>query len=194
MHIVKLATELIKSNNPELYQKSKSDFEKIDKAIIRMAFQVDNVLDYLHPKPLNVIIGSTFEIVDSSLGKITIPDDVIIKKTGKNIEFQCDAYKIEIVLVNLVSNAIQAMNGKGIISIHCDDDENQIKISVSDSGSGIPSDKLEKIFDPLFTTRLIGTGLGLTSCKLIVEQHGGTINVETESGNGTSFIISLPKK
>ena len=93
-------------------------------------------------------------------------------------------------------NAIQAMGKKkGKIFINITEETRDIVlIKVKDEGPGIPKKLLPKIFDPLFTTRQIGTGLGLPSCKITIENHGGTIDVVSSKGRGTTFLIRLPKK
>jgi len=90
-------------------------------------------------------------------------------------------------------NAVQAMNGIGNIHVRTKNEEKAIIIEIEDTGPGIPQDILSKIFEPLFTTRQIGTGLGLVSCKSIIEKHGGVITVKTRINKGTTFIIELPK-
>jgi two-component system sensor histidine kinase HydH len=82
------------------------------------------------------------------------------------------------------------MNNKGEINVRLLDKDEYIIIEIEDSGSGIPEENLEKIFDPLFTTKQTGTGLGLVTCKNIIEQHGGTISVTSPP---TIFTIKLPK-
>ena len=82
------------------------------------------------------------------------------------------------------------MNGKGIIRVKQIEEKNQTIIKIIDDGPGIPKKDLSKIFTPLFTTKQRGTGLGLFSCKVIVEQHGGTIEA---SNDPTTFTIKLPK-
>ncbi|MDE1819204.1 MAG: HAMP domain-containing histidine kinase, partial [Thaumarchaeota archaeon] len=72
--------------------------------------------------------------------------------------------------------------------------KNFATIEIEDTGPGIPQNLLTKIFDPLFTTRQIGTGLGLASCKNIVEKHGGHIDIKTKVDHGTTFIINIPKQ
>jgi signal transduction histidine kinase len=102
---------------------------------------------------------------------------------------------MEIVIVNLLMNAIQAIGEQnGTIKIRIREEESHVLLSVSDSGSGIPDDILGKIFDPLFTTKQIGTGLGMSSCKSIVEYHGGLIEVSSTVGKGTTFVLMMPKK
>ena len=84
------------------------------------------------------------------------------------------------------------MDNVGQIQIRIQDNNKQVLIEVEDSGSGIPADVLPRIFEPLFTTKSTGTGLGLLSCRNIVEQHQGTISVQSIVGKGTIFKISLP--
>jgi signal transduction histidine kinase len=69
-----------------------------------------------------------------------------------------------------------------------------MEITVSDTGKGIPKDKIKYVFDPLFTSKIYGPGLGLTFVKKIIQEHKGTISVESESGKGTTFTIRLPLK
>ena len=83
---------------------------------------------------------------------------------------------------------------KGTITVRFSKGESHTIIRISDDGSGIPQDKIDKIFDPLFTTRQIGTGLGLPSCKNVVERHGGQITVTSKKGLGTTFTILLANK
>jgi two-component system NtrC family sensor kinase len=106
-----------------------------------------------------------------------------------------DAGNLRQLLMNLLLNAIYFTPEGGSIRITTDRDENDgIRMFVTDTGPGIPPDRIGKVFDPFFTTKPVGegTGLGLTICHRIVEEHGGTIDVESEPGKGTSFIIRLP--
>ena len=85
---------------------------------------------------------------------------------------------------------MQYQGKKGEISVSIIDDEDSVHIQVADSGPGIPDNIISGIFEPLFTTKQTGTGLGLASCKTIVEQHGGTLTVKN---NPTTFTVKLPK-
>jgi len=91
-------------------------------------------------------------------------------------------------------NAMEAMSGEGTISVSVEEEEEVVKIRVSDSGKGMPAETVEKIFEPFYTTKDKGTGLGLAIVFNIVQKHNGHIEVESEAGRGTSFIITLPKK
>jgi signal transduction histidine kinase len=103
-----------------------------------------------------------------------------------------DPQQIQQVLTNLVSNAYQAMlnGGKLTISTHADGDS--AVISVSDNGVGIPAENLDKLFEPLFTTKPKGIGLGLVVSRNLVEANGGFLTVESTRGVGSNFIITLP--
>jgi signal transduction histidine kinase len=116
-----------------------------------------------------------------------------------------DSVQLEQVLLNLLINARQALLQEGqprggSITIRADlTDEGRVKLSISDTGPGIPMENLERIFEPFFTTKTNpkrgehrGSGLGLHICRQIVEQHGGQISVQSTLGNGTTFEIELP--
>ncbi|PKL77954.1 MAG: hybrid sensor histidine kinase/response regulator [Ignavibacteriae bacterium HGW-Ignavibacteriae-4] len=99
------------------------------------------------------------------------------------------------VWVNLLNNALQSMEYKGTLTITVTDDNKNVIVSIKDTGTGIPISIREEIFQPFFTTKDIGegTGLGLDIVKKIIDQHKGTIELESEIGIGTTFIITLPK-
>lgn len=193
LSVIKGSLEIMHIKNPELYEKSHDDFDRINKSMIRIMHQVDNVLDFVKPKQLRLEKMKICRIIENSLLKLNIPDGIKITFTKLDYELICDEEKLEIVFVNLISNAIQAINDKGKIDIRVFDNGQNIVIEIEDSGHGIPEYIVPRIFEPLFTTRQIGTGLGLPSCKTIVEQHGGKISVKTMLEKGTTFIIELPK-
>jgi signal transduction histidine kinase len=108
---------------------------------------------------------------------------------------QADSDQMNQVLINLIMNAIQAMPEGGTLGIELGQQSDMVKLTVSDTGHGIPKDLVIKIFDPFFTTKEFGkgTGLGLTVVKGIIEEHQGTITVESQENKGTTFTISLPR-
>ncbi len=105
-----------------------------------------------------------------------------------------DKDQIEQALINLILNAIAATDagGKVTVSTSFVAEAESVELAVSDSGKGIPEEDMGKIFDPFFTTRESGTGLGLAITHGIIEQHGGTIKVDSKLGQGTTFTIRLP--
>jgi two-component system NtrC family sensor kinase len=107
-----------------------------------------------------------------------------------------DSAQLQQVFLNIIDNAIDAIGKDGNIHIRtmAVHDPNEVIITIKDSGPGIPREKLDKIFDPFFTTKKVGegTGLGLTISFSIIQKLGGQIKVESEEGQGATFIISLP--
>ncbi len=111
-------------------------------------------------------------------------------------ELRARRVEIDQALINIISNAVDAMGGQGQLTLRtlCEDDS--LTVLVSDTGSGIPKSLLGRIFDPFFTTKETGkgTGLGLSIVHRIITKHGGTIRVETEEGKGTTFVMRFPLK
>lgn len=192
LSVIKNTVDLMKIRNP-VDEKTKADLLRLDRAVMRMAHQVDEVLDYVSPKPLNIQSHSVRDILINTLERISNPPGVSIELSQNDVQLKCDYEKLEAVFVNLITNAIQAMNNIGQIYLRIKEESENVVVEVEDTGPGIPDDVLPKIFDPLFTTRQVGTGLGLVSCKAIVEKHNGTIDIHTRVGKGTIFIIRLPK-
>ncbi|MDH4237200.1 MAG: PAS domain S-box protein [Nitrospira sp.] len=108
---------------------------------------------------------------------------------------QADADQMRQVIINLIMNALHAMGGGGTLRVGLEPEQDRVKLTVVDTGHGIPKDALQKIFEPFFTTKEFGkgTGLGLTVVKGIIEEHQGTITVDSEEGGGTRFTVLLPK-
>jgi signal transduction histidine kinase len=103
-----------------------------------------------------------------------------------------DAAQIRQVLLNLIQNAVVALEGEGTVTVKTRAAGDHFEVFISDTGRGIPEEVREKIFAPFFTTRSAGTGLGLAIAKKIVEDHNGTITFESKPGEGTTFIVRLP--
>lgn len=122
----------------------------------------------------------------------------IVKEMDESLpQIQCFPGQLNQVFVNLINNAIDAIDENGVITIKTLNlDDQSIEIRISDNGSGMPEDIKDKIFDPFFTTKEIGkgTGLGLSISHGIIEKHQGKIRVESKMGVGTTFVINLPKK
>lgn len=193
LSIIKITMQLIESQEDPALLKYSDHFSKIHKSIKRMTHQVEEVLEYVRPQPLNLRINSLLSVISNSIDRFADYPNVKMTLPKNDVKIKCDAEKLEIVFLNLILNAIQAMENKGRVTIKMMEKINHVLVKVSDTGPGIPNELLPKIFDPLFTTRQIGTGLGLPSCQSIIEKHNGTISVKTKIRKGTTFLIILPK-
>ena len=120
----------------------------------------------------------------------------IIKNFGELPSVECNIAELKHVFVNLLINAAHSIEDKGQIIIDTFSLNGNVIIRISDNGSGIPPEIIDKIFDPFFTTKSMdkGKGLGLWVCMLIIKKHNGTLNVKSELGKGTIFEINLPLK
>ena len=107
--------------------------------------------------------------------------------------FVLDPDRLTQALLNLYINAIQAMSAGGLLSVSASETAAGLELSVSDSGSGIAREALRKIFDPYYTSKNTGTGLGLAVVQKVVEAHGGTVRVQSEPGRGAHFTLILPR-
>lgn len=163
---------------------------RIQRSIERMQHQIDNVMDFVRVRKLNLSKISLHTLIEDSINSLSIPNGITIKKPIENPNIVCDAEQFLIVFNNIIFNAIQKLENYGSITIIYNQDDSNNIIKILDSGESIPDEIMSKIFEPLFTTKYQGTGLGLASCKQIIDQHMGTIKVEN---NPTTFIVTIPK-
>jgi signal transduction histidine kinase len=130
------------------------------------------------------------------------PNIDVVTELGDAVpDIEIDGPQIRQVFYNLILNAVQAMDKGGDLMVSTrvreagsKEQGGFIEVSIADTGPGIPEKNLEKIFEPLFSTKVKGTGLGLSVCASLVEGHGGKIEVESEKNKGTVFRVALPIK
>ena len=155
---------------------------------------IRDILDFTRNRALNLAPHNVDEMVEKAIERIQFPANVLLSKDLQlgAVEVPLDEDEIRQVLVNLMENACQAMTSGGSLTVGTKAQGEQVEIIIGDSGCGIPQEHLNKIFAPFFTTKSRGTGLGLAIVKQIVEQHDGTIIVDSSLGKGTTFRIDLP--
>jgi putative PEP-CTERM system histidine kinase len=124
----------------------------------------------------------------SKLEPVSIQVDV----TEPELTIAADYHHLQSVLINLLSNAAEAMNGEGTIDMRVSRLNQKVEIAVADTGCGMSPEQLQKLFEPFKSTKKKGLGIGLYQCKTIVEAHDGNIEVESEVNQGTVFRIQLP--
>jgi two-component system sensor histidine kinase HydH len=115
----------------------------------------------------------------------------VIAECAEELEIRGNQDRLTQVILNIARNGLQAMPDGGVLSITTQPSGSNILLTVTDSGHGINSDNMQRVFEPFFTTRARGTGLGLALCKKIVEEHHGSISIESSPG-GTALTVTLP--
>lgn len=189
--ILQTSLDILKTKHPKVYEKETSKFNAMYNAINRIEHQTTDVLGFLTTKKLNFIQNEISEILNSVLDELMIPSNIVVEKPQNKIYLDCDFESMGVIFTNIIFNAIQVINGSGKIVIKTIQNGNFVSISFENSGPSIPDGIISKIFDPLFTTKQEGTGLGLLSAKNIAEQHGGKIEIKN---NPTTFTVVLPQK
>ncbi|MFT7031092.1 MAG: PAS domain S-box-containing protein [Marinoscillum sp.] len=153
-------------------------------------FAVPEVASMMMANPKDVLLSTV------NLVKFNLKDRIEIKLDSTNLpNIKCHPGKLSQVFLNLINNAQQSISDKGAITIRCSQSEDSVTLEFSDDGHGIPKDLQSKIFEPFFTTRPVGkgTGLGLAICYAIINDHNGSIKVDSTEGKGATFTVQLPK-
>ena len=154
---------------------------------------ISELLDYATKPAVDVSTFSFQAAIDNAMQMVRIPNGVnVVPGPRVAIRGRGDQGQIERLLANLIQNATQAMPNGGEIAITCSAVDGQVITEVTDTGIGIPEDEHEKIFEPLFTKRAKGIGLGLALCRRYAELNGGELSVQSKLGHGSSFKLTLP--
>jgi signal transduction histidine kinase len=138
---------------------------------------------------VNELMDETLDLAKDSLEENGVK---VEKSYAADKEVFVDKEKMKIALLNVIVNATEAMEaGKGVLKIKTEEKKNKCVITISDNGSGISEESLSRLFEPYYTSKMKGTGLGLTNTQNIILNHKGIITAESEDGKGSSFIITL---
>ena len=198
------AIEIISKDFPHGHP-DREILDDLRQEVRRIEKVLNDLLAYARPKApqfgmadLKEIVARTLQFARQQIGSKNIEFSIQIPSGLPR--FRMDPEQLHQVLLNLVLNGIQAIDQEGRITIQARAIGGSgtpgraafMEISVSDTGSGISREQLEKIFRPFYTTKRGGTGLGLSLCRRIISQHGGTLTAESQVHHGSRFIIHLP--
>jgi signal transduction histidine kinase len=176
---IKNSIEILKIKKPEIVKDNQQYFDMMHDAASRMNHQIDEVLGFVKIKPSEKTNVKFQELLSKILETIELPNNIEIKRPKEDHIIWCDSIQ-----------SIGKDHGK--ITINLEKEDEYDKITIEDTGSGIPESSLETIFEPLYTTKQNGTGLGLVSCKNIIEAHKGKIYAQNSSKEGAIFTILIP--
>ncbi len=192
---INLAAEQLKNEIP-----SNEDVDILFKMISRNSNRINqlisDLLDSTRISELQYIKASINDVLDSSLefasDRIELKQIIVMKDYDKDIcPVLVDQEKIKIAFLNIIVNAIEAMDYHGTLCLRTESRDNRCIIKITDTGGGMAKEDVGRLFEPYFTTKEKGTGLGLTNTQNIILAHNAKINVESQAGKGTTFTISF---
>lgn len=212
-HEIRNALVAIKTFVDLLLEKNKDDdlAEIVSHEMARMVSLVSQILKFAVPAQPVFTRTAIHKILERSLLLAQHRAEGRLITFDRNFQAEKDViegdnHQLEQAFVNLLLNAVEAISGAGSLSVatevaaeddhHLREGESRrwLRIRISDSGAGITPDNMRRLFEPFFTTKQNGTGLGLAVTRRIIEEHNGTIQVESQPGKGTTFTVQLPMK
>ncbi|MGI0102416.1 MAG: porin PorA family protein [Nitrosotalea sp.] len=192
LSVIRLAVQTIEMRvNNKLDPKLEEYLPIINDEVSRINHQINQVLEFVKTMPLDKKLVSISNILDYSIKNINIPKNISLTLPENDFSLMADKIQMSVAFTNILLNSIDEIGeNEGKITIRAKSEKNNLVIECEDSGDGISKENISKIFEPLFTTKQTGTGLGLSSVRAIIESHGGSISVKSPP---TVFTISLPQ-
>jgi signal transduction histidine kinase len=194
---LQLLMEDVQSMNGEKSKKVYTRIHALQKEVQRLEDILNDFLRYAKGQKLELencnINDVVDEVVDFITPEIKQKQIQLLKSYDTHVPFcQLDVNLVKQAILNVIINAEQAMEHGGELMIRTSGDKKFIQIDITDTGAGMPKDMLDKIFQVYYSTKKTGTGLGLPTAKRIIEEHKGTISVQSEENKGSNFSIKLP--
>lgn len=167
--------------------------EILDEQVSETERIIENILTFSRTKEPQLQRVDCLELLKAVLDKVKIPQGIKVDMAIERLPpLEIDPLQFGIVFSNIILNSLQAMGNSGALHIGGTKADNYVILIFKDSGEGIGNEDKKRIFEPFFSTKPRGTGLGLATAKIIIEKHRGSVNLESEYGKGTAVIIKLP--
>ncbi len=169
--------------------------EEIEQAVGKANRIVTELLDYTREAPVHTVETPLREIVAVALRDAALPTGVQVAcpEIPEAMAMKVDRDQVQRILTNLLKNASQAMGSEGQIDVTAGRQADRFVIEVADRGPGIPAEELDRVFEPLYTTRSSGIGLGLAVSRRYAQRHGGDLTASQREGGGACFRLELPQ-
>ncbi len=169
---------------------ARDEIARLDQIINQFLHAIRPTQPELQPTNVNEVVAETLTLMEREVGD---RDILVERELAEGLpRILLDRAQLKQAFYNVIKNALQAMRSGGILRIRTEADDAHVTISFVDSGHGIAPEQIGQLFEPYFTTKQNGTGLGLMIVQRIVREHGGTIEVESDRDRGTTFRIKLP--
>jgi len=169
---------------------ARSEIGRLDSIVTQFLRAIRPSRPQLHPENINAIVEETVRFFAPEIQE----RDVVVEQELRSDlpPLQIDRGQMKQAFYNVIKNSLEAMKRRGILRIHTDMNDTQVLISFIDTGGGMSADDLSRVFEPYFTTKPSGTGLGLLIVRRIVREHGGELSIESSEGKGLTLTIRLP--
>ena len=169
---------------------ARSEIARLDSIVTQFLRAIRPSRPQLHPENINAIVEETVRFFAPEIQE----RDVVVEQELRSDlpPLQIDRGQMKQAFYNVIKNSLEAMKRRGILRIHTDMNDTQVLISFVDTGGGMSAEDLSRVFEPYFTTKPSGTGLGLLIVRRIVREHGGELSIESSEGKGLTLTIRLP--
>ena len=204
LNYINLTLDHLRSEFPPAEAKDRETFERLATQlkveVARINSRISEFLNYTRPAKLELQPMELRDVAEDAMRLIEVKAadsgiETRIEQQGDVKAVMGDVKSLRSVLTNLYINALQSIDGEGgalTVKISVADDQTRTRIEISDTGIGISPENISHLFEPYFSTKETGTGLGLAIVKKAIDEHHGTIDVQSELGRGTTFTITLP--
>ena len=195
LSVINSAAYYLKMIQPAASEETKYNLDIIEQEVLIAEKVINNLLDFGRTIVADSEVVSVSKLISQTLNRVTVPASIkVILDVPDNLaKVSVDPLQATQIFGNLILNACQAMNAPGgKLTISAALQGSMIEVHINDNGIGISQENMQKIFDPLFTTKVRGVGLGLPLSKKLIEANGGCIKVLSEEGKGTTFTVCLP--
>lgn len=177
-------------------REAREHLELIEEQVERADRRIADLLSFAYQRPLRLERIDLRPLIDRLLGQLDLPTGLALHKEfpAEPLAVEADPEQLLQACQNIVVNAVEALGGDGSLRIRAYPAGSEAVLEFEDDGPGLPPEEAARVFEPLFTTKAQGTGLGLTITKQIVEAHGGRISFASEPGRGSRVTLRLPRK
>ncbi len=194
---MRMLAQMLMQKPEMLGEKPQQSVRYILEEIERIDTIVKGLMDFARPssldleqQPIAPVLQTVLSLMEANLAHHKI--QLVLELLPETPEIQFDSDKLKQAFMNVVLNAMEAMPQGGVLRVSTVTENDSVCIKVEDTGVGIPAEDLEHLFEPFFTRKTRGTGLGLANVKRILEEHGGTVEIDSTPGEGTKVLLRLP--
>jgi len=191
--VIRNCVYYLKTKAEHFDQEDTDCIEDIEREVLTANRIVSELLDFTRDSPSLLVTFTLEEAFENAIRTLIIPDTVnVIRQNIDGIILRADQGQIERILANLIRNACQAMDNTGTLTVSATSNGLTAQIQVHDTGPGVLQDDIQHIFEPLYTTKAKGIGLGLAVSRRYAERNDGALTVTSPAGGGTAFLLTLP--